>query len=100
MGMTLESVRQRQPVVGKVDVLHFAGKQLRFPQEFPGRVDDGGQIQIARGDLVQHWCEEEEVVPIDQSNLDIAIPGELVFQFHGAVNTAESAAKNVDLLRH
>ena len=55
-------------------------------------IDDVGQIEIARRDLVQHRREEEEVVATDERHLEVR---ELAFlEFQRGIKPAEAAAEN------
>src|SRR6266404_918299 len=100
MRVALEPVRQSQFIVTKVDVLDLAREKLHFPQELSHRVGDGGQLQIARGNLVQHRCEQKEVVAIDQGDFDVRVSAEPPLQFQGGIEAAEAPAQNIDPILH
>ena len=92
MGMTFETVSQRQSAVRKVDMLHFPGKQLHLAQQFSHGIDDRGQLQIARGNFVQHGRKQKEIVPVHKSNIDVGFPAQSPFQFQRAIKTAKPPA--------
>ena len=47
-------------------------KKSHVMEELSNRVHDVGDVKVARGDLVQHRREEEEILPIDERDLDVA----------------------------
>ena len=47
-------------------------EEIHVAHHLANGIDDIGQIQIARRDLVQHRGEEEEVLAINKSHFEIA----------------------------
>src|SRR3546814_16360471 len=45
----------------------------RAPQQRPQRADDVRDVDIAGRDLVEHRCEEKEVVATDQRDFDVTL---------------------------
>jgi len=68
--------------------------KLRATQQPADGADDVRNVQIARGDLVQHRCEQKKVLTIDERRLQIRPPGQTLFQFQGGIKAAEPVAQN------
>ena len=92
--MPIEPMRDRDAFVCDIDALHVADEKAHVPQHLADRVDDIGQIEIARRDLVQHRGEEEEVLATDKSHFEIRKLKLLKLQ--RGIKSAEAAAENED----
>src|SRR5688500_17875085 len=52
------------------------------------------EVQIAGGDFVQHGCEEEKVLPIDQNDLNIGVAGQRFFQMQRGIQAAKATPQD------
>ena len=57
----------------EIDSLHFPVKELGFSQQFADRIYDMGDVQVARGDLMQHGGKEEKVFAVYHGNFDVRL---------------------------
>jgi hypothetical protein len=57
---------------------------------------DMRDVEIARGDLMQHRREQEEVVAIDQRDFDRPVARQQLLEAEGCIQTAEAASENDD----
>src|SRR5262249_3429157 len=78
---------------GKVNAIDFTSKEVYPPQHLADRIHDGGEIQVAGRNLVQHGREQEEVVAIDQHDL-YTVPSELLLQLHRHSHAGKASAEN------
>src|SRR6516164_11776803 len=92
--MPIESMRDNDLFFIDIDLVHVAAEEIHVPNHFANRIDDVGQIQIAGCDLVQHRREQEEILPIYDSNFESRVPTFLEFQ--SRIKPAKSAAENED----
>src|SRR5215831_14620430 len=88
----IESMRDNNLFFLGVDLVHIATEKIHVANHFPDRINDVCQIQIARGDLMQHRREKEEILAIYDSDLESRVPASLEFQRR--VKTAKSATEN------
>src|ERR1700722_19586727 len=70
MVMVIEPVGNRHVLVLYIDQFNFRRQEPNTPKHLARRTYNGCEIQIASGHFVKHWCEQKEVIPIDQRNLD------------------------------
>src|SRR5262245_46221097 len=54
------------------------------------------EVKIASSDFVEHGCEQEKILAIDQQNFHIWVEGQRLFQAQRCVQTAESASQDDD----
>ena len=90
--VAIEPVRHRDPFVYDVDAVDIADEEADMPQHLPDGVNDIGQVEIARRDLVQHRGEEKEIFATHESHFEIR-----QFEFlklERGVEPAEAAAEN------
>jgi RNA polymerase sigma-70 factor, ECF subfamily len=67
---------------------------LDAPQHLAGWIYNRCEIEIARRNFMEHRCEQEKVLAIDEGDLDGRIPREFPFQFHGDCEPGKPAAQN------
>ena len=87
-------------LAGEIHRLHFSVKKIDVPQHFADGIHDVCEIDVAGRDLVQHWREENEVLPAHQRHLKIAAASGSFIQFEGRIQTAKSAAQYQNSLFH
>jgi len=51
-----------------------------MPQEFADGIDDVGNVQVTRRNLMEHWGEQKEVVLVHQYHVSIQTAFECFFQ--------------------
>ena len=76
---------------GKIDPFHFTVEEASVFQHLPDRVDDMGYVDVARCDLVEHRCEEKEILPIDDGNFDVLMACDRFFKSRRGVQSREAA---------
>src|SRR5271157_5190728 len=86
--MMVEAVGHFDALVEKIDPFHFTREKVHAAQHPANGVDDGGEVKVARGYLVQHRGEEKEILPIYEGHLEL----------QGSIETRETTAENQDLL--
>src|SRR6516164_175690 len=92
----IEAMRDNDLPAGKVDRFNVAGEEVHPLQHLAHRVDNSGEVEVARGHLVQHGREEEKVLAVDERDLDVWVASQRFLQLHGCVQTGESTAENQD----
>src|SRR5215469_5124317 len=90
----IESMRNKNLFSLGVDLVHIATEKIHVANHFANRINDVCQIQIARGDLVQHRSKEKKVLAINDRDLKARIIALLEFQ--RGIKSAEAAAENED----
>src|SRR5690348_5246804 len=92
-------VRHRDALLMEIDRFDGTDEEPRALHELSQRIDDVHDVEIAGRDLVQHRCEEKEVVSTDERHLErpcgVAEPLEL----SRGSEAAEASAKNHDARR-
>src|SRR5262249_48425196 len=76
------------------DLLHLAAEEIHAANHLANGINDVGQIQIARRDLVQHRSKEKKVLAINDRDFKARIVALLEFQRR--IKSAEAAAENED----
>ena len=61
----VDAVGNNHPFFDQIDGTHFAVEEIRLAQHLADRVDDGGYVEIAGGDFMEHGCEQKEVFAVD-----------------------------------
>src|SRR5689334_19729516 len=90
----VEPVSYSHPPVDDIDTLDIADKKADMTQHLADGIDDIGQVEIARCDLVQHRSEKEEILPANECNFEV---GQLAFfELKGGVKSAKAATENKD----
>jgi hypothetical protein len=89
-------VANHHPPALEVDPLHLAHEEHRAAHHPADRIHDVGDVEVARGHLVQHRREQDEVVAVDDGDLDLGIPRDGALQLDGGVHPGEPAAQDHD----
>src|SRR5260370_7576724 len=87
--VAIKAVENSYRPVWQIDTLHFAVDEINLPQDFADGIDDVREVQIARGDFVQHRCEQEKILFADHGDFKIRITA--LFEFQGGIDTAKSS---------
>jgi hypothetical protein len=77
-----------------VDLVHVSAEKIYVPNHFANRINDVGQIKVARRDFVQHRSEQEKVLAINNRDFELRVPTFLELQ--RCVKPAETAAEYED----
>src|SRR5215831_11552489 len=88
----IESMRDNNLFFPGVDLVHVAAEKVHAANHFADRINDVGQIQIARRDFVQHWREQEKVLAIYDRHFKPRIVALLEFQ--RSIKSAKAATEN------
>src|SRR5215471_8316512 len=88
----IETVRDNDLFFVNVDLVHIAAEKVHAANHFADRIDDVGQIQIARRNFMQHWREQKKVLAIYDSDLETWVPA--FFKLQRRIQPAETAAEN------
>jgi hypothetical protein len=88
----IEAVRNDDLFPVDVYFVHVTAEEINVPNHFANRINDVRQIQIARRDLVQHWREQEKVLPIHDGDFESRIPALLKLQRR--IKSAKSTTEN------
>src|SRR6516162_10011838 len=74
MRMMRWTMHHLNPLGCKIDAPHLAVKKLNLAKEFTDGIDDMRDIDITRGNLVQHGREQEKVFAVYESRFYIREP--------------------------
>src|SRR6516162_1457681 len=96
--MTLWTVDDSDPFFEEIDCLHFSVEELRFSQQFANWIYDVCDVQVARGHLMQHGGEEEEVFAVYKRDFDVRLARQQSFQLHCGIKRAKSAPQDQDAI--
>src|SRR5881398_2796957 len=88
----IKSMRNNDLFFVDVDLLHVPAEKIHAANHFANGINDISQIQIARGDLVQHWREQKEVLAIYDSHLKPRVSK--LFELQRCIQPAKAAAEN------
>ena len=94
VGVTVEPMRNNHLLLLKIDVLDFATEEIYVANHFANWIDDISQVQIACCDLVQHRCEEKEVLAIYDSHFESRVAK--LFELQRCIQPAKAATENED----
>lgn len=94
--MMIESVRDAYQLRSQIYGFNLSRKKTDAPEELSHGIHNIRQVQIAGRHFVQHRGEQEEVVPVHQSDLTTRITGQSVVQMNGGVKPGKAAAQNDD----
>ena len=94
MAMFLVSMRQTDSFMHEIDGFDVSMKERHTTQQLADRADDIGDIEIARRDLVQHRGEEEKVIAIDESHVQVVSLRKRSFEFQRGIHAAKPATQN------
>src|SRR6516164_6496025 len=97
MCVTIRAMKEVNAVGREVDRIDFAMEELYAPKKLSNRIDDMGDIQIARGDLMEHRREQKEILTVDQSDLYARPASKSFVKLDCRVQTGEAAAEDQDL---
>ena len=89
--VVIEAMRNNDLLFLKVDLLHLAAEEIHAANHLANGINDVGQIQIARRDLVQHRSKEKKVLAINDRDFKARIIALLEFQ--RGIKSAEAAAR-------
>src|SRR3984893_6050452 len=78
----------------QVDCPDLGLNELHATKDATKRIDNIARIEISRGDLVQHWRKQNEVLAVDQDNFCIRPPRQRFVQTHGRAEAGEAASGN------
>ena len=96
VGVRIGAVRHDDGASREVDALDVAVEELHARQELADGIHDVGDVEVARGDLVQHRREEEKIVAAHDRHLHAAVAAEPPLQLERGVDAAEAAADDHD----
>ena len=94
VAMMIEPMRKDDSPILNIDSIDFPRKKLDTPQHLAGRIYNRREIEIARRYFMEHGCEQEKVLAIDEGDLDGRIPGEFPLQLHGDREPGKPASQN------
>src|SRR6266516_7967214 len=100
MVMMIRTMRHFDALLFQRNPLHVTLKKLNSLQKLTYWIDDVRHIQIAGCHLVEHGCEEKEIVMIHQSDFHIGISRNRTFDFQCGIEAAEPATKNDNACFH
>src|SRR6266403_6037239 len=80
----------------KINCLDFGLDKLHVTKNATEWIDDIAGIKVARGDLVQHWREQNEILATDQHHFDLLVASQRFIQVHRCAQPGESASQNDD----
>src|SRR6266571_8261468 len=92
--MAVETVRNGHPLAFEVDLVYVAAEEGHVTKHLSNGIDDVGQVQIARRDLVQHRSEEKEVLAVHNGHVEPRIAA--FFKLQCGIKAAKSTAENED----
>jgi len=92
--MPIKAVENFNCPVDQIDTLDFAVDEIYMSQNFAHWIDDVSEIQVARGDFVQHRSEQEKIVLADHGDFKIGIAAFL--EFNGGIDAAKSSSDDQD----
>src|SRR5262249_4159147 len=96
VGVAIAAMREHHPARLEVDRGHLALDEFHPMEERPDRADDVRDVEVAGGDLVEHGCEEEEVLAIDEGDLEGGAAGERLLEAQGRVDAPEATPEDHD----
>ena len=94
MAMFLVPMRQSDSFMHEIDGFDVTMKKRHATQQLSDRANDIGDIEVARGDFVQHRGEEEIVVTVDEGDVQVGSPRKRSFEFQRGIHAAEPTAQN------
>src|SRR5574337_584321 len=95
MGMAcVDAVGDYDLFLRQIDGSYLAVEKIGPAEHLADRVDDGGDVEVAGGHLMEHRREEKKVLAVDQRDFDAGILAESFLQLQRGVHPAESAAEN------
>src|SRR5262249_50482841 len=90
--MPIKSMRDDNLFFVDVDLVDISTEKIHAADHFSDRIDDVGQVQIARRDLVQHRSEEKKVLTINDSDFEARIV--TLLELQRSIKPAETATEN------
>jgi hypothetical protein len=96
MRVLVESMGDHNLAFAHVNRPNLSFEEVHMSQHLTDRVDDVGQIKVARRDLVKHRREQEEIVLTDQRDFKIKIP--TLFKLQRGVQAAKATAEDDDTI--
>src|SRR4029077_11734237 len=69
---------------------------LDLMEQLPKGIYDIRDLEVARGDLVKHRCEQEKVIAANEANLHCVLSRQQFLKMNGGINPAETTAQNDD----
>ena len=91
--MVLVPMRQTDSSMHEINGFDLVMKERRPAQQLAHWADDIGDVQVARGDFVQHRSEEEKIVLIDERDVYVDSATQRPFEFECSIHPAESTAE-------
>ena len=92
----LEAIDRGDAARVEVDRRGLRLEKLNTPQDLADRHDDRARVQASRCDFVQHRCEDQEVLGVDEQHFDAWITGYRAVQLKRRIQSAEAGAKDQD----
>src|SRR5262249_61825454 len=90
--MPIKSMRDDNLFFVDVDLVDISTEKIHAADHFSDRIDDVGQVQIPRRDLVQHRSEEKKVLAINDRDFEAQIV--TLLEFQRSIKSAEAATEN------
>src|SRR6266481_2021265 len=90
--MAVETMRNGHSLAFEVDLVYVAAEEGHVTKHLSNGIDDVGQVQIARSDLVQHRSEEKEVLAVHNGHVEPWIA--TFFKLQRGIKAAKSTAEN------
>ena len=102
MRMPIESMGDRHDFLIDIDRRDVTAQKTNVPYHLPYWIDDVGEVEVARCDLVKHRGEQEEVLSIDYRYFESGIFKffELQRRVEAAKTTAQNQYASLFLLSH
>ncbi len=94
VAMMIEPMRKDDSPILNIDLIDFSREKLDTPQHLAGRVYNRCEIEIARRYFMEHGCEKEKILAIDEGDLNGRIPSEFPLQLHGDRESGKPASQN------
>ncbi len=98
--MAVEAVPDEDRAMGQVDRLDVADEDGRALQQRAQRADNVRDVEVTRRHLVQHRCEEKEILAADERNFHSPVLADEALEMQGRVNAAEPAAEHQNSRLH
>src|SRR5207249_5586752 len=90
------ATRNKDPLVRQINLVNAADQHLDPAEELAQGIDDVGDLEIARCNLVKHGCEQEKVIATNEANLRRSLSRHQFLKMDCGVNATETTAENDD----
>src|SRR5262249_24771076 len=92
----LRAVGNHDAFTGQINTFHVTTKEAHAAEQFADRVDDMGDVEIARSHFVEHRGKQEKVLPIHQHYFHIRVTRKSLFQLKRRIQATKPTAENDD----